>query len=124
MTTTHAPTRESGTRGRRHPAPHRIVIVGGGAGGLELATRLGRRHGGAGRFQVTLVDRTRTHMWKPLLHAVAAGSLNIHAEQADYLDQARWNRFEYCRGPITGLDRAARELVVARCAAATARWAA
>ncbi len=98
-----------------HPhsgGPHRIVIVGGGAGGLELATRLGRRHGRRGTLEVVLVDRTRTHMWKPLLHAVAAGSLNIHEEQTDYLYQARWNHFEYCRGPMTGLDRAAREIVV------------
>ena len=93
-------------------APHRIVIVGGGAGGLELATRLGRRHGREDRIEVVLVDRTRTHMWKPLLHAVAAGSLNIHAEQIDYLYQARCNHFEYCRGPMTGLDRVACEIVV------------
>jgi NADH dehydrogenase len=91
---------------------HRVVIVGGGAGGLELATRLGRRHGRRGRMEVVLVDRARTHMWKPLLHAVAAGSLNIHAEQVDYLYQARWNHFEYCRGPMIGLDRAAREIVI------------
>lgn len=98
-----------------HPTParpHRIVIVGGGAGGLELATRLGRKHGGKGEIEVVLVDRTRTHMWKPLLHAVAAGSLNIHEEQIDFLYQARWNGFTYCRGPMTGLDRAAREIVV------------
>ncbi|HRP97316.1 MAG TPA: NAD(P)/FAD-dependent oxidoreductase [Rhodocyclaceae bacterium] len=100
------------TEATRRSPPHRIVIVGGGAGGLALATRLGRRYGRSGRFHVTLVDRTRTHMWKPLLHAVAAGSLNIHAEQVDYLYQARWNRFEYCRGPMIGLDRAAREIVV------------
>lgn len=98
-----------------HPTPdrpHRIVIVGGGAGGLELATRLGRRHGSKGEIEVVLVDRTRTHMWKPLLHAVAAGSLNIHEEQIDFLYQARWNGFTYCRGPMTGLDRAARQIVV------------
>ncbi|HRP23480.1 NAD(P)/FAD-dependent oxidoreductase [Thauera sp.] len=98
-----------------HPTPdrpHRIVIVGGGAGGLELATRLGRRHGSKGEIEVVLVDRTRTHMWKPLLHSVAAGSLNIHEEQIDFLYQARWNGFTYCRGPMTGLDRAAREIVV------------
>lgn len=92
--------------------PHRIVIVGGGAGGLELATRLGRRHGRRGTVEVVLVDRTRTHMWKPLLHAVAAGSLNIHEEQLDYLYQARWNHFEYCRGAMRGLDRVEREIIV------------
>ena len=91
---------------------HCVVIVGGGAGGLELATRLGRSQGRRGRMRVVLVDRARTHMWKPLLHAVAAGSLNIHAEQVDYLYQARWNHFEYCRGPMVGLDRAAREIVI------------
>lgn len=112
MTTTRTQTARSATGITRNAAPHRILIVGGGAGGLELATRLGRRYGGSDHVQVTLVDRTRTHMWKPLLHAVAAGSLNIHAEQVDYLYQARWNRFEYCRGPMTGLDRAAREIVV------------
>ncbi|MDO9598206.1 MAG: NAD(P)/FAD-dependent oxidoreductase [Azoarcus sp.] len=98
---------------RAHSAnPHRIVIVGGGAGGLELATRLGRRHGRRGTVKVVLVDRTRTHMWKPLLHAVAAGSLNIHEEQIDYLYQARWNHFEYCRGAMRELDRVEREIIV------------
>lgn len=97
---------------KRSGDAHRIVIVGGGAGGLELATRLGRKHGRGGKIEVVLVDRTRTHMWKPLLHAVAAGSLNIHEEQIDYLYQARWNHFEYCRGAMTGLDRITREIVV------------
>jgi NADH:ubiquinone reductase (H+-translocating) len=58
---------------------HRFIIVGGGAGGLELATRLGDKFGnangkGAARAQVTLIDRNSTHIWKPLLHEVAAGS--------------------------------------------------
>ena len=38
--------------------PHRIVIVGGGAGGLELATRLGDTLGRRGKADVTLIDRT------------------------------------------------------------------
>ena len=46
-------------------APHRIVIVGGGAGGLELATRLGNKLGRRGQADVTLIDETRTHVWKP-----------------------------------------------------------
>src|ERR1044071_2211913 len=73
--------------------PHRIVIVGGGAGGLELATRAGDRFGRRGRAIVTLVDKNETHLWKPLLHEVAAGSMDIHAHQLDYLAQARWHHF-------------------------------
>ena len=38
--------------------PHRIVIVGGGAGGLELATRLGRTLGKRKRASIVLVDAT------------------------------------------------------------------
>ncbi len=53
---------------------HRIVIVGGGAGGLELATRLGKTLGKRGTASVMLVDANLTHIWKPLLHEVAAGS--------------------------------------------------
>jgi NADH dehydrogenase len=47
--------------------PHHIVIVGGGAGGLVLATKLGNRLGRRGRAQITLIDNALTHIWKPLL---------------------------------------------------------
>jgi NADH dehydrogenase len=92
---------------------HRVVVVGGGAGGLELATQLGDRHGRRGRMQVTLVDRSRTHLWKPLLHEVAAGSMDIHAHQLDYLAQARWHHFTFVVGALAGLDRARKVLRVA-----------
>jgi NADH dehydrogenase len=91
----------------------RIVVVGGGAGGLELATRLGDKLGRKDRAKVTLVDRSRTHLWKPLLHEVAAGSMDIHAHQLDYLAQARWHRFMFVLGALTGLDRAAKQVIVA-----------
>jgi NADH dehydrogenase len=92
---------------------HRIVVVGGGAGGLELATSLGDRLGKRGRAHVTLVDRSRTHLWKPLLHEVAAGSMDIHDHQLDYLAQARWHRFTFALGALAALDRATRHIVVA-----------
>src|SRR5437764_5753676 len=94
-------------------APHRIVVVGGGAGGLELATRLGDKLGKRGRAHVTLVDRSRTHLWKPLLHEVAAGSMNIHAHQLDYLAQARWHDFTFTLGALAGLDRRGHEIGIA-----------
>ena len=95
-------------------AAHRIVVVGGGAGGLELATKLGDRLARPGRAHVTLVDRSRTHLWKPLLHEVAAGSMDMHDHQLDYLAQARWHRFTFALGALAGLDRDKREIVIAR----------
>lgn len=98
---------------RPRPAAHRIVIVGGGAGGLELATQLGDRLGKRGHAHVTLVDRSRTHLWKPLLHEVAAGSMDIHAHQLDYLAQARWHGFTFVLGALAGLERGAHHVDVA-----------
>jgi NADH dehydrogenase len=92
---------------------HRIVVIGGGAGGLELATRLGDKLGKRGRAEVILVDRSRTHLWKPLLHEVAAGSMNIHDHQLDYIAQARWHGFRFVLGNLAGLDRAGRQVTIA-----------
>jgi NADH dehydrogenase len=87
---------------------HRIVIVGGGAGGLELATRLGNAMGRKRDVRITLVDCTRTHLWKPLLHEVAAGSMDLYEHDLDYLAQARWHHFEFQLGRMDGLDRSRR----------------
>lgn len=94
-------------------AVHRIVIVGGGAGGLELATRLGDKLGKRGRIQVVLVDRLPAHLWKPLLHEVAAGSLDVNLHQIEYIAQARWHNFEFQQGELLGLDRTRKTITVA-----------
>jgi NADH dehydrogenase len=93
-------------------APTRIVIVGGGAGGLELATRLGDTLGRRGRAEVILIERGRTHFWKPHLHELAAGSVDLDVHELDYLAQSHWHGFKYRFGEMTGLDRAAREVLV------------
>ena len=69
---------------------HKIVVVGGGAAGLELVTRLGDRLGRRRRAGVTLVESARTHLWKPLLHEVAAGSIDPGEYEVNYLAQAHW----------------------------------
>ena len=92
---------------------HRIVIVGGGAGGLELATKLGDSLGRRGRADITLIDRARTHVWKPKLHEIAAGSMDMSAHEVSYLAQAHWHHFRYRVGAMVGLDRARREVLVA-----------
>lgn len=90
---------------------HHVVMVGGGAGGLELATRLGDRVGHS--VDLTLIDRNRTHMWKPKLHEIAAGSMDFSAHEVDYLAQAHWHRFRYRVGEMTGLDHGRRCILVA-----------
>ncbi len=92
---------------------HRIVVVGGGAGGLELATKLGDRLGKRNKAHVTLVERARTHFWKPHLHELAAGSMDIDVYQTNYLAQSHWHYFRYRIGEMIGLDRARRRVVVA-----------
>jgi len=89
---------------------HRIVIAGGGAGGLELAVRLGRRHGPE---HVTLIDATPFHIWKPSLHEVAAGTVDIHRDGLSYAMLAHDNGFRFVLGEIQDVDRQARDVRVA-----------
>ncbi|EEG08722.1 NAD(P)/FAD-dependent oxidoreductase [Pseudogulbenkiania ferrooxidans] len=91
----------------------KIVIVGGGAGGLALATRLGDTLGRRQQAEITLVDCSRTHIWKPLLHEIAAGSMTPAKEELDYLAQARWHGFRFCLGRMDGLDRSEKVIHVA-----------
>ncbi len=91
----------------------RVVVVGGGAGGLELVTRLGDRLGRRGKAIVRLVERGRTHLWKPLLHEIAAGSMDVGRHQLDYLAQAHWHGFRYRFGEMIGLDRQGSRVMLA-----------
>jgi NADH:ubiquinone reductase (H+-translocating) len=89
---------------------HKIVVVGGGAAGLELATRLGDRLGRRRRASVALVESARTHLWKPLLYEAAAGSMDPGEYELNYLAQAHWHSFRYRLGEMIGLDRAAKQV--------------
>jgi NADH dehydrogenase len=89
-----------------------IVIVGGGAGGLELAKKLGARYGRT-EHDIILIDRNRTHVWKPLLHEVAAGSLDANLDEVGYRDHCfRWG-YRFFFGTFEGVDRTTREVIIA-----------
>ncbi|MDD9194903.1 NAD(P)/FAD-dependent oxidoreductase [Aliivibrio sp. S3MY1] len=83
----------------------KIVIVGGGAGGLELATKFGRTLGRKGRAEVTLVDRKASHLWKPLLHEVATGSLDEGVDAISYRAHARNHFFDFQMGSLCDINR-------------------
>lgn len=86
-----------------------IIIIGGGAGGLELACKLGRK---LGRERVALVDRHLYHIWKPSLHEVAAGTLDANQEGLSYSMLAHDNHFTFVYGSFTGLDLEKRMITV------------
>jgi NADH:ubiquinone reductase (H+-translocating) len=92
---------------------HHIIVVGGGAGGLELVTRLGDKLGRRKLADVTLIDKSRTHLWKPLLHEIAAGTMDFAVHEIDYLAQAHWHSFRYRIGEMIGIDRQRREVQLA-----------
>ncbi len=83
---------------------HRVVIVGGGAGGLELATKLGNTLGKKKVAEIILIDAKKTHVWKPLLHEIAAGSLNPDKDELEYLAQAHWHHFKFRYGRVNEVD--------------------
>ena len=108
-----SPDEATGLQRAGHTRPtslHRIVVVGGGAAGLELVTRLGDRFGRRSRASITLVECARTHLWKPLLYEVAAGSIDPGDYAVSYLAQAHWHGFRYHLGELVGLDRATKQV--------------
>jgi NADH:ubiquinone reductase (H+-translocating) len=104
MLETAANDRKPGVTSDRAPKEdatlHEIVIVGGGAVGLELATGLGNTLARRKRTRITLVNKAHAHLWNPLLHSVAAGSLDFDEHALDYLAQAHWHHFGYRFGEV------------------------
>ncbi|OJA05031.1 NAD(P)/FAD-dependent oxidoreductase [Halomonas sp. QHL1] len=94
------------------PTP-RIVIVGGGAGGLALATRLGRTLGKRKRSEIVLLDRNTTHVWKPLLHELATGVLNSSMDEVDLRGHSSAHFYRFQRGSLSGIDREQQTLQLA-----------
>jgi NADH dehydrogenase len=94
------------------PRKTQIVVVGGGAGGLELATRLGARFGRE-QFDIILVEKNRTHIWKPLLHEVAAGSLDANLDEVGYRSHGHAWGYRFFYGAMEGVDRDSRHVVIA-----------
>ncbi|MGE0595785.1 MAG: NAD(P)/FAD-dependent oxidoreductase [Hyphomonadaceae bacterium] len=89
-----------------------IVVVGGGAGGLELVRRLGA-HFGRERYDIILVEPQSAHIWKPLLHEVAAGALDANLDEVGYRSHAHRWRYRFFMGRMEGIDRETRHVIIA-----------
>lgn len=93
--------------------PPRIVVVGGGAGGLELATQLGDKLGKKGKAEITLIDRSTSHLWKPLLHEIAVGTMDEGVDAVSYRGHANSHHFYFRVGTLMDIDREKREVILA-----------
>src|SRR3954467_6090269 len=105
-------TGKPGTTPARGARKTQIVVVGGGAAGLELATRLGA-HFGREQFDIILVEKNRTHIWKPLLHEVAAGSLDANLDEVGYRSHGHDWGYRFFYGVMEGVDRESRHVLIA-----------
>lgn len=94
----------------RSAGKQRVVVIGGGAGGLELVVRLARKFRRRDDFEVVLVDRNPSHIWKPLFHEVATGSMDSYHDEAAYRSLARKHRFTFVLGEVSDIDLEARQL--------------
>jgi NADH dehydrogenase len=89
-----------------------VVVIGGGAAGLELVTRLGAAFGRE-KFDIILVEKNRTHIWKPLLHEVAAGSLDANLDEVGYRSHGHAWGYRFFYGAMESVERDTREVVIA-----------
>lgn len=87
----------------------RLLILGGGVAGLDVASNLGRRRD----LDVELVDQEPAHVWKPNLHTIAAGTSDVSVQQTSYLTQAAGKGFRFHPGEVVGIDHRARRVEVA-----------
>jgi len=92
---------------------HRLVIVGGGVAGLDIATHLARKKVGGEPIEVTLIDKETAYVWKPMLHTIAAGTSDAGTQQTVFSAQARSHGFGYQPGEAMSIDRTRREVEVA-----------
>ena len=84
---------------------YRLVVVGGGVAGLEIATRLAGKRTGAQHLSVTLIDREPAYVWKPMLHTIAAGTVDAGLQETVFAARALTHGFRYEFGEAIRVDR-------------------
>lgn len=88
----------------------RVVIVGGGAAGLELASLLGRSVNS--QDEIILVEGETHHYWKPRFHEIAAGTFDHDLDTLCYFSHGAKNGYRHYQARMTDIQREERKLLV------------
>ena len=91
----------------------KIVVIGGGAGGLELVTQLGHKLGKKKHADILLIDKNRNHIWKPLLHEVATGSIDPDLDSVVYSAHAVKHYYRFQLGTFCNIDQSNQTITLA-----------
>ncbi len=91
----------------------KIVVVGGGAGGMELVKKLGNKLGRTKQAEIILIDISNYHIWKPLLHELATGSLDEASDGIYYQVHGAQNGYRFEHGALSGLDKDNQQVIIA-----------
>lgn len=83
----------------------KIIIVGGGIGGLILATKLGKYAKKNNTIKIILIDKNSIHTWKPSLHKIAADAINKNSTSIEYSAHAKKNNFKFKLGCLKKINR-------------------
>ncbi|WP_411064612.1 NAD(P)/FAD-dependent oxidoreductase [Vibrio rotiferianus] len=89
-----------------------FVVVGGGAAGLEMVTRLASSFAGKSDHTVTLVEPSSHHLWKPRLHEIAAGTFDNELDSVAFRLHAACHGYHYVQARMSGLNRAEKTITV------------
>ncbi|HDM8043309.1 TPA: NAD(P)/FAD-dependent oxidoreductase [Vibrio campbellii] len=89
-----------------------FVVVGGGAAGLEMVTRLASSFSSKSGHTVTLVEPSSHHLWKPRLHEIAAGTFDNELDSVAFRLHAACHGYQYVQARMSGLDRANKTITV------------
>ena len=91
---------------------HELLIIGGGVAGIEIASSIARQNNPK-KLHVTLIDRDSAHVWKPMLHTIAAGTRDISQQQTTFIAHASQAGFNYQPGELQGIDATTQEVLLA-----------
>ncbi|OOL18343.1 NADH dehydrogenase [Bombella intestini] len=87
-------------------AKKHVVILGGGVGGLEAATQLSHNS----KVRITLIDQNAVHIWKPVLHELASGTIGPKGNLFAFNELAKRFGFSFIQSTLDTIDSTTKTL--------------